>query len=376
MNMSILEPALAQKFIDKTAKHLEYNINIMNEKGIIIASKDASRIGNFHEVAFGMLNGTLETGIVTENEKYIGTKPGVNLFIICVTGTPENVHAFAGLVKTSMEAMLEYELQMEGERRRKDKAGHFLYYLLYEDSIDLAVASKMSEELGLNKELLRICILIKYHSDYNPTKIIKALISSEGHSLQDMIAVARNNDIILFKTLSDKKHDAVKNYKHIIEDYIKNALEKLPAEYESKKIGFFIGSLQTSISKYRNSHNHAQELALQTKETFGIHFFNDHILDYYRSLATIKAYDDAFYIYDSLFHGDEKKQFVEMVKALYKNNYNVLYSAKDLYIHRNTLLFRLNKLKDMLNIDPIAVAKDREFLNELAYYFSKNMKHE
>ncbi len=29
--MPILEPALAQKFIDKTAKHFEYNINIMNE---------------------------------------------------------------------------------------------------------------------------------------------------------------------------------------------------------------------------------------------------------------------------------------------------------------------------------------------------------
>lgn len=79
--MSILEPELAQKFIDKIAKHLEYNINIMNDKGIIIASKDASRVGNFHEVAFSMLEGTLETGIVNENQKYLGTKPGVNLFI-------------------------------------------------------------------------------------------------------------------------------------------------------------------------------------------------------------------------------------------------------------------------------------------------------
>jgi len=41
-------------------------------------------------------------------------------------------------------------------------------------------------------------------------------------------------------------------------------------------------------------------------------------------------------------------------------------------MHRNTLLFRINKVKDTLNIDPIANASHREFLNELAYYFRGN----
>lgn len=154
--MSVLEPALAQKFIDKTARHLEYNINIMNDKGIIIASKDESRIGNFHEVAFKMLEGTRDTGVVTEPGKFLGTKPGVNLFIdyknkhvgvICVTGNPENVHAFANLVKTSMEAMLEYELQMDTERRRKDKTEQFLYYMLFDEDTDLGVAENMARNL-------------------------------------------------------------------------------------------------------------------------------------------------------------------------------------------------------------------------------------
>jgi len=129
--MSILEPALAQKFIEKTAKNLEYNINIMNDKGIIIASKDESRVGSFHEVASKMLNGTIDTGIVKEGQQFIGTKPGVNLFIdyknkhvgvICVTGNPDNVKSFAELVKTSMEAMLEYEVLMESGIRRRGKA--------------------------------------------------------------------------------------------------------------------------------------------------------------------------------------------------------------------------------------------------------------
>lgn len=80
--MSVLEPTLARKFIEKTAGHLDYNINIMNDEGIIIASKDESRIGNFHEVAFSMLEGTRDTGVVRKDDKFLGTKPGVNLFIV------------------------------------------------------------------------------------------------------------------------------------------------------------------------------------------------------------------------------------------------------------------------------------------------------
>lgn len=233
--MSILEPTLAQKFIDKTARNLEFNINIMNDKGIIIASKDATRVGNFHEVASRMLNGTIDTGIVNETQKNLGTKPGLNMFIdyknkhvgvICVTGNPDNVKAFAGLVKTSMETMLEYELQIEGERRRRNKAGQFLYYLLFDDNIELAVANKMANGLELNKDLIRACILIKYDSGYEPTKIIEALTKAEGHSYQDIITIAKNDDIIMFKVVSATLLEAIKDYKYIIEEYIKDFIKK------------------------------------------------------------------------------------------------------------------------------------------------------
>ena len=47
----MLDKILAERFIDKISEFTEYNVNIMNEKGIIIASKDKDRIGGFHEIA-------------------------------------------------------------------------------------------------------------------------------------------------------------------------------------------------------------------------------------------------------------------------------------------------------------------------------------
>ena len=378
--MSILEPALAQKFIDKIAKHLEYNLNIMNDKGVIIASKDPSRIGNFHQVAYEMLNGTLRSGIVKEGQKYLGTIPGVNLFIdyknkhmgvICVSGNPDTVNTFSELVKISMEAMLEYEFHMERERAKENKAEQFLYYLLLEENVDISIANTMSEELEIKKDILRTCIIIKYNSEYSSSKIVEALVNAEGHSNQDIITIAKNDDILMFKAINIERTEAIKDYRQIITEYINDFIKKLSDENKENKMSLTVGSLQDDIGKYRESYLHAQELGLQIKGKKGIYFFNDYILDYCRRIATIKAYDNIFRVYNSLFNEQERKSIAEMVEVLSKNNYNIVNSSKELFIHRNTLLFRLNKIKDELNIDPVANAVDREFLNELAYYFRR-----
>ncbi|TCT12222.1 carbohydrate diacid regulator [Natranaerovirga pectinivora] len=376
--MAILSPSLSQKFIDKTATYFEYNINIMNEKGIIIASKDTERIGDFHEVAYNMLNGILDSGVVKEEEKYLGTKLGVNLFIdykgkhvgvIGISGAPESVQVFAEMLKTFIEAMLEYEVHMEGERRKRDKSEQFLYYLLFAENVDVTELHSMADDLGINKDILRVCIIVKNDSELSPKKIIQTITDSKGYSHQDIITVARNNDIILYKTINMKKKEAIKNYKYFMEEFINEILTQGSIKTFEKKISFYIGSLQEDIGKYRGSYIHAQHMTMKIKNKSGTYYFNDYIGDYYRDIVTLKVYNDIYSVYDTVFTKEEKKQITETVETLKKNNYNIVNSSKDLFVHRNTLLFRINKLKDILNIDPIANAADREFLNELAYYF-------
>ena len=38
----MIEPELAKKFIERLTQYTDYNINIMNESGVIIASRDPS----------------------------------------------------------------------------------------------------------------------------------------------------------------------------------------------------------------------------------------------------------------------------------------------------------------------------------------------
>jgi len=378
--MSLLEPSLAQRFIDKTAKNLEYNVNIMNDKGIIIASKDASRIGNFHEVAYNLLNGIFVSGVVKEGQKYLGTKPGVNMFIdykdnhvgvICVSGNPQNVNGFAEFVKASMESMLEYEIDKEVEHGQKNKAEQFLNYLLFEENPDMSVADVMAKELEISKDTLRICVIIKNNSEYDSKNLVQALVDAEGHSYQDIIAITRNDDIVMFKSINLEYVAAIKDNRQIITEYLNNFTEKFIEVSEDNKISICVGTLQNNINKYRESYKYALEVGLQVKWEKGIYFFNDHILDYIRRIATIKIYDNIYGMYNNAFTEQEKKFIAKSVEVLNKNNYNIVNSSKELFMHRNTLLFRLNKIKDILNIEPISNAAHREFLNELAYYFRR-----
>ena len=44
----MIKPDMAQKLIDQITGYTEYNINIMDGNGVIIASRDPGRIGTYH----------------------------------------------------------------------------------------------------------------------------------------------------------------------------------------------------------------------------------------------------------------------------------------------------------------------------------------
>lgn len=60
----MIDPILANSFINRITQCTEYNINIMDERGIIIASRNPARVGDFHEVAMKIMNGSQDVIIV------------------------------------------------------------------------------------------------------------------------------------------------------------------------------------------------------------------------------------------------------------------------------------------------------------------------
>ena len=82
--------AWRRKTIEQVTKYTSYNVNIMNEQGVIIASRNPERIGKFHEVAWQIVHGTTDIMVTENDNEYPGVLSGINM-IIEIEGKREGV---------------------------------------------------------------------------------------------------------------------------------------------------------------------------------------------------------------------------------------------------------------------------------------------
>jgi len=64
-----------------------------------------------------------------------------------------------------------------------------------------------------------------------------------------------------------------------------------------------------------------------------------------------------------------KPIFLETLQAFFDNNLNITETAREIYAHRNTLLYRLEKIKQFTGLDP------RKFNEAIQLYLALKMKH-
>lgn len=100
-----LTSELTLPIVERLLQIVNYNINIMDKHGMIVASGDVNRINHHHEGAMNVLSNRKEFIVNdSEFERWEGTKPGVNLPIefyddiigvVGITGNPDKVYKFA-----------------------------------------------------------------------------------------------------------------------------------------------------------------------------------------------------------------------------------------------------------------------------------------
>lgn len=115
--MFLLDARLAQSIVDRTMQILDTNVNVMDERGLIIASGERARIGVRHDGALLVL----AQGRAVEIDAALASRlqdarPGINLplraegrvvGVVGVSGAPEAIRQHAELVRMAAETMLE-----------------------------------------------------------------------------------------------------------------------------------------------------------------------------------------------------------------------------------------------------------------------------
>lgn len=378
----MLDEQLAKKFIDKIASYTSHNVNIINARGIIVAaSKDLPRIGSFHQVAYQMMEQNTPISSLTKADAYLGVQPGVNMVLSCkgkkmgvvgVTGDPQEVYDIALIIRMSLETMIEYETQYEMLQERKNTKLHFINTLLYTDNDEiLQELPGMARALSYRTDILRIPLLIDCPHKHRET-VTELLKNSSEHCSQDIMSLTRNGQIIVFKAFSLDETQLFQNYRHLLENYLAPLLSY--GKDKGLNCPVFAGSFQREIQSYHDGFRHCTWLRSHLGENGDVSFFYDHIKDYMNSQIPFLELHKVYGAIDNLLSEDFRKSLTETVTALEQTNYNLNAGSRELFIHKNTLAFRFNKIKSFFALNPIQESEHRNFLSYLNYYLKNRKK--
>ena len=385
----MIEPELAKKFIERLTQYTEYNINIMDESGVIIASRDPSRVGTYHEVADRIIHGEQDMIVIRDEKEFPGVLPGINMAIthqgrregvIGVTGDPDRIHEVALITRLAMETMLRYEKQQEEIRLRRNRKEHFLNILTQKEFADSSELRGIARQLGLDESLVRVSIVCRLTGAISesgganvnlpsPEEALEELRLGKGHWAQDFSAVLDETHLLVYKTVKLNGRKNFVDYREELAEYLEHIRNWL--HHKGARAVFYVGSLQTSFTRYYYTYRHCKWLESHLREPDEIVFFNDYVREYFRTLIPRQELQRAFIIYGQQMPEESKQQFIEMMRAFEETNYNLSESAAKLYIHKNTLIYRYNKFKDMLGVDPLERSLDRGFMELLYMYLEK-----
>ncbi len=370
---------LAEKFISKISTYALCNINIMDDKGIIIASKDVSRIGNFHEIAYRMVRDSIPEFSVRDRERYTGVKPGINLTVlhdsqiigvIGLSGDPDRLRDTAFILKALLEEMLSSEdlRAKNGNMPKKSSSDSFFQLLCTPSQASAQYTEYYARRLDY-QEMLRIPILVQADTGNLPEDFRELLTASAEYSSQDIIFAQNDFQIMIFKSYRDSFERFSHEYRQYAEDFLAPLTEALTSQGISFRV--CVGSFQNQWKYYFYGYRHC----LWMKESLTNHgtilYFYDYVDLYLNSLVPFWELHGMFNVYSSETDDDFRSNFISIIRALIRHNYNLTETSKALFIHKNTLILRFSKIRDFLNMSPFHNDRDKELCKYLTYYFSE-----
>lgn len=362
-----LTPQIAQNIVQRTMAIIDCNINVMDENGLIIGSGDLERIGELHEGAvLAIAQKRIVSIDVATAQTLQGVKPGINLplelnnkilGVIGLTGEPEKITQFGKLVCMSAEMIMEQAQllnQLSQDNRLKEE---LILSLIQSNNLNTNLV-EWGRKLNIDLKLPRVAAVIEV--DSGQLGITTAM--GELQYLQKTLEPLIKNSLVAVQSLNEiiVLIPALNRFKRWEVAEHKLKLESLVAQVKTNnKL-----DIRIALGNYFSQGEDHIAKSYQTAKT-------TMLIGKQRSSSTVRNYYYQELILPVLLHGlsydwqteelllplkklkiaDHNGVLQKTLQVWFNNNLQNNQTANELFIHRNTLEYRLNKIAKLTELD-------------------------
>ncbi len=312
---------------------------VVNGEGVAISSTDAVCIGDLHEGVAEWLE-TTEESFVKEGVQYQRFSSGQgDMFAVFVKANDEQAEKVLALLTCSFQNILRYHDE------KFDKS-NFIKNVVLENILPGDIFAK-ARELRFATDVARVVLLIRVvgGTQISAYEVVSGLFPDKQ---KDFVFNSSETDTVLVKEIRrgiDEKD---------VEKLAASIVDTLNGEHYIKTvvgIGTPIGNIKDLSASFKEA-----QIALEVgkvfdtdQQTISYNHLGIARLIYQLPTTLCEMFLKEVFNQGGIDSLDEETLFT--IQRFFENNLNVSETSRGLFVHRNTLVYRLEKIKKLTGLD-------------------------
>lgn len=330
---------LFQGVIHQMRDAIDRTIGVIDETSVIIACSELGRIGEVNESVTADSLMTAGTFVVNGyTYRSFGNRPRPE-YAVFVAGNDDTAQKYAMLLAISLGSIKQYYDE-------KYDRGNFIKNVILDNILPGDIYLK-ARELRFNSDVSRVCMLIKIvsKSDISAYDVIQNLFPDKN---KDFVININESDIALVKEIRTGIESKD------LEKLAGSIVDTLSSEFYTHCV-VGIGTTVSGIKDLARSFKEAQ-VALEVGKVFD----TERTIVSYDNLGIARlVYQLPTTLCDMFLKEVFKRGSIESldqetlftIQRFFENNLNVSETSRKLFVHRNTLVYRLEKIKKLTGLD-------------------------
>ena len=330
---------LFQGIVHQMVDTLGCEIGVIDENSEIVACSDPSKIGTVNEYVSLSMNDSFDF-FIRDGYTYkpFGEKGKLD-YAVFVEGTDETAYKYANVLCIALSNLQQFYDE-------KYDRNNFIKNVVLDNILPGDIQIK-ARELHFNQDVSRVVFLIRILSsnEVSAYDVIQNLFPDKN---KDFVFNITEQDVILIKEV----RSGIEHYD--LEKLAFSISDTLSGEFYTK-VNIGIGTVVDSIRGLAVSFKEAQT-ALEVGKVFD----TDKAIVSYENLGIARLiYHLPTTLCETFLREVFKKGSIESldqetlftIQKFFENNLNVSETSRKLFVHRNTLVYRLEKIKKLTGLD-------------------------